>query len=132
MRFAHYNFTVPPVGHIATYTIVDALAATFVFEAIRPASMFSKMLQWRPLMLLGGLSYGAYLFHDIPHTFYQTLASHLIHGPLLGRLLQNHRSAPGIVTAGIALASTYCPAFLSFRFYESWFLRFKDRLAPDR
>ena len=96
-----------------------ALYATFVLLAfIRMWPFFDRMLGARPLVWLGEVSYGIYMFHQP--------ISGLLHGILDGR-------APMILTlhdAAVTLAAliiTMMLALISFRFFESPLLRIGHR-----
>ena len=49
---------------------IDLLAALLLLEAIRPRSLVYRVLSLRPMRWLGRISYGAYVWHDIPHSIY--------------------------------------------------------------
>jgi peptidoglycan/LPS O-acetylase OafA/YrhL len=69
-----------------------------------------------PLRWLGRISYGAYVFHDIPHPIYTRIARHLwVHWELGMTLL--------------AFAGTLLVSWASFRWFESRFLKMKDALT---
>jgi peptidoglycan/LPS O-acetylase OafA/YrhL len=65
------------------------------------------------------MSYGFYVFHDIPHVAYIMLVSRLF-----GPLRQDR-----YVVALIALVGTLILSYLSFRYFEAPFLRLKDRFT---
>jgi peptidoglycan/LPS O-acetylase OafA/YrhL len=96
-------------------TAVDLLAALALLAAIQPASLVYRALSLKPLRWLGRISYGAYVLHDIPHSIYARIGTHLL--PAHG----------ADVTAFIALVSTVALAWLSFRFFETPFLNLKER-----
>ncbi len=78
----------------------------------------------RPLRFYGYISYGLYLFHLIGFSIYQNLFSDFNHPlPLLtfGQLLLRFCAVLGLTTL-------FC--FLSRRYFEEFFLRLKERLAP--
>lgn len=59
-------------------TAADLLSAMLIVVALQPDSMFYKVFQVRPLRWLGRVSYGAYVFHDIPHPQYEFFAKRFI------------------------------------------------------
>lgn len=72
-----------------------------------------RCLSPAPLRWVGRISYGAYIFHDIPHAIYAKLALHSAHHLVAINLL--------------AASGTLLLAALSFRFYERRFLLLKNR-----
>jgi len=96
-------------------TFIDLLAALVILIAIQPGSLIYRALALRPLRWLGRISYGAYIFHDIPHDFYSRYSD---------SLMPTH---PAVPTSIFALAGTLLLSWLSFRFLESPFLNLKER-----
>jgi peptidoglycan/LPS O-acetylase OafA/YrhL len=88
--------------------------------AIRESNGLSRILTWRPVVHIGTVSYGMYLLH----------------------MLSYNASRRALEAAGfhqewlwfpVTVAVATLAATLSYRYYESWFLRQKDRfsrLAP--
>ena len=95
-------------------TAVDGLAALLILLAIQPGTALYRGLSLRPLRWLGRISYGAYVFHDIPHELFRAF------------MVKLHHDSDWAV-AGLALAFTCVAASLSFRFFESPFLHLKER-----
>ncbi len=106
---APYSLAVDVVG----FTLVALLAAIVIVRTLDPGSLYSKTFSVAPLRWMGRISYGAYVFHDIPHTFY-------------GRLCHGNNN----ITAAFALGCTLLFANLSYRYVESPFLRLKTRFPP--
>ena len=96
------------------FTIVDILGALLLLNALQPGNWVYRLLALRPLRWAGRISYGAYIFHDIPHVFFSRMADHFPH---------HHRTIMSL----LALTFTYLAAWLSFRFLESPFLDLKER-----
>lgn len=73
----------------------------------------------------GKISYGIYIYHILPSTFYHFLGGYLL--PHASRNLQL------VVTACFAALGTWMIAWLSYRYFESPFLRLKIRFSsqPD-
>jgi peptidoglycan/LPS O-acetylase OafA/YrhL len=97
------------------YTVVDIVSGAVILASLQPGSWIYNMFHLRPLRWLGRISYGAYVFHNIPHGFYGTVSQ---------------RIAPGHVKAMaalIAIVMTLILASLSYRFFETPFLRLKYR-----
>jgi peptidoglycan/LPS O-acetylase OafA/YrhL len=81
---------------------------------IREDHALQKLLTWRPIARIGAVSYGMYLLHQ--------LAIGLVVGVLGAR-------ATGAASFVLGLALSVAVAELSFRKYESPFLRLKSRLS---
>jgi len=112
-----------PVLDTIGYTLIDIFAAALILVVLHPGGILFRVFTLRPLRRLGQVSYGFYVFHDIPHIAYVKLAQHIArHLPFPGVTL-------GGVTACIALPATLALSFLSFRYFESPFLRLKERFA---
>jgi peptidoglycan/LPS O-acetylase OafA/YrhL len=100
------------------YTLVAVASASLIcFTLLREDSWLTKIFLWRPLILLGTISYGVYLFHGL---FIRALEnkSHLLLSSLL------------------AVGATFLYCWLSFKFYEQPFTRWAHRTvkgwAPAR
>jgi peptidoglycan/LPS O-acetylase OafA/YrhL len=97
-------------------TFVDLLAACVLVMALEYGSLTCHILNLQPLRWLGRISYGAYVFHDIIHPEFRQLTRNLPQGkPTL------------FATAAIALCFTLAAAWASYRWFESPFIRLKDR-----
>jgi peptidoglycan/LPS O-acetylase OafA/YrhL len=110
-------------------TGIDILSALMILVALQPQSLVYKVLCVRQLQWIGRISYGAYVLHDIPHMLYLKLASKLLlvipgvwHN---SESMQQQQSV--LLGAVVALVSTLVLASLSFRFFESPFLRLKEK-----
>jgi peptidoglycan/LPS O-acetylase OafA/YrhL len=99
-------------------TLIDLYAALVILTAIQPESLLFRPLSRAPLRWLGRISYGAYVFHDAPHALYSRFAA---------SIAPNHTTS---ATTLIALVCTLVLASLSYRFFESPFLRLKSRFSP--
>jgi peptidoglycan/LPS O-acetylase OafA/YrhL len=102
-----------PILDTVGYTLIDIFAAILILVIIQPGGLLFKLFTIKPLRKLGQVSYGFYVFHDIPHMFYAYLAIRLAHSPHL--------------TIPIAFCCTLVLSFLSFRYFEAPFLRLKER-----
>lgn len=96
------------------YTLFDLAAAVVLLAALQPSSLIYRILQLRPLRNLGQISYGFYVFHLIPFGPYTRIARQF-------RL-------PWI-SVPLVLALTVVLTSLSYRYFESPFLRLKDRFT---
>jgi peptidoglycan/LPS O-acetylase OafA/YrhL len=120
--FAHHVYYPNPVAPgISTFgfTLIDLFAGVIMMLSLRPSSLLYRILTFRPLRRLGEMSYGFYVFHDIPHAAYIMLVS---------RMFGSFRQE-GFVVALVALIGTLILSYLSFRFFEAPFLRLKDRFT---
>lgn len=79
-----------------------------------------------PIRFFGYISYGFYLFHTLSFMFFDWVTEHLgvhLQTPTIGFVLFR------FVVVGACL-TLFC--YLSRRYFEGYFLRFKERLAPNR
>lgn len=104
------------------FTIIDLLAACIISVAIQKDSSLYALLVARPLRKLGEMSYGFYVFHDIPHSLYFAFTAYLLGGKIT--------LVTAFVSVPIALVSTLVLSYLSYRYLERPFLRLKSRFAP--
>lgn len=111
--------TIPWMSTVG-FTLVDLVAAGLLLLALRPGSLVYRVLTLRPLQKLGTVSYGFYVFHEIPIEVYQRLAQKLGGG---------HVAHIGLLVGPLALVVSYALAALSFRYFETPFLRLKDRFT---
>ncbi len=115
-RHMWINYPYPRHTLTLGLTCINLLTGLLVLNVIQPGSWSASVFGLRPLRWLGRLSYGAYVFHDIPHLFYANL---------VGRAYHPSTRA----TALLAFVITMLLAWVSFRFYESPFLNLKERLT---
>ena len=107
-----------PIFASLGYTCVNFGSAAVVLLAIDSATGFSRLLQNRTLRWIGTISYGFYIFHDIPHMFYKALVT------------RYHLPDPhGVSTTFVALIGTLILASASFYGFERPFLRLKRRFT---
>ena len=104
----------------ATYTVIPVLAAVLIHECTHAEGTIARCFNVLILRRLGIISYGFYVFHDLPHGFYYYVASHT---PYLQR-------TPELSTAMIALPSTIVISLISWRYIETPLLRVKKRWSP--
>lgn len=115
------HFYHPGGGVLSTlgYTLIDIFAGVLILLSLEPFSLIYRVFTIKPLRRLGQMSYGFYVFHDIPHVGYIMLVNHVL-GPVA-----HLRS----LVAALAFVSTLILSYLSFRFFEAPFLRLKDRFT---
>jgi peptidoglycan/LPS O-acetylase OafA/YrhL len=76
-------------------------------------------LSWRPIAIIGMVSYGMYLMHMLSYNAVKRIF------PAIGL---NHDWLWFPATVAVASIA----AMLSYRYYESWFLRLKERYSRVR
>jgi len=93
---------------------VDLVSACLIVMALETGSITYRIFNLRPLRWVGRISYGAYVFHDIFHLLILAVVmqftSHFKYG-----------------TAATALVFTLLVSWASFRWYETPFIRLKER-----
>ena len=115
-----------PVLTTIGYTLIDLFAAALILRLLSIDNPLARILNLKPLRALGKISYGFYVFHDIFHNFYARFVDAAFH---------NRRPAHGRedLIALVAFLGTTLLAWLSFRFFETPFLRLKSRfvISPE-
>ena len=129
--FSSHSFMDYPYPHwMFTFGLcfVNFFSAAAILCCLQGGNLFSSVLGLRPLRWAGRISYGAYVYHDIPHAFYERAVIHFTrHHPLTHNQEQ-------LIIAALGYVCTLVIAALSFSLFESRFLDLKDRLttrAPD-
>ncbi len=107
-----------PVIQTFGLTLVAIASASVLLRSLDDTSRLSRFLRFSPLQNLGVISYGFYVYHALFHTEVDLLASKL-HQPVRFLILP------------LIFGLTYVVSLASYRFYESPFLRLKDRFAPS-
>lgn len=102
----------------------DVLALGGILLAMQERTWVALALSWAPLRALGRISYGFYIFHDIPHTLYSRAV-----GMLADRL--PFAINEDAVVAVLAFVCTVAIASLSYKFLERPFLQLKNKWAPS-
>ena len=97
------------------YTLIALMAVGLLLLAMDEESAVFRGLRFRPIATLGTISYGFYFLHDLPVELLRSL-------PASADEKRWGAAAIFVVTAGLA--------WLSYRYFESPFLRLKGRLAP--
>jgi peptidoglycan/LPS O-acetylase OafA/YrhL len=118
----------PSSGSVRSATLGYTLAAcatailiTAVF--LQPGSILSRALSWGPLVSLGTVSYGVYLFHP-------AIAWLLIHFLQTAGAPVPLASASGFALAAILVfAFTWAFAAVHFRYVERWFMSLRKPVA---
>jgi peptidoglycan/LPS O-acetylase OafA/YrhL len=105
-----HNPADPWVEMLVQWPVVVALTVLLIIACVAGPNLTGTMLGWRPLVAVGKVSYGAYLWH---FPVFVVVDSTLGLSTWAPRLL--------------ALAVTAVVVVLSYRFVEQPFLRMKDR-----
>jgi len=113
-RHTPEGYVYPPWRFTWGLTFIDVLSACLIVMALESGSLTFRLFNLRPLRWLGRISYGAYVFHDILHVEWIRVAL----------TFTGHWK---IATAALGLASTLLLAWASFRWFETPFIRLKDR-----
>src|SRR5665213_1437617 len=99
---------------------VDLFSACLIVNALEPSTWIFRLFQFRPLRWIGTVSYGAYVFHDIFHVE--------ITACVYAAGITQHTDW---VIAAFALGFTLLLSWASFRWFETPFIRLKERWAPS-
>jgi peptidoglycan/LPS O-acetylase OafA/YrhL len=110
-------------GPMLGYWGVAAGCACFLFALLGAEPRFLP----RPLIGLGKISYGLYVFHQLSLEIAERIANAL---PFANSA--THHRQFGVVHLLIGFALTVLLASVSYRFYEKPFLRMKERFAVVR
>jgi peptidoglycan/LPS O-acetylase OafA/YrhL len=115
--FGYAMYLLQDYGFVWAYSLLNALSVTVIIVAMQPHLFIAKILQIRPVARIGEISYGVYVYH-LPL--------------LLGLSLIGLPKLWLFVTWAMATAIV---SELSFRFFETPFLKLKDtfliRQAPS-
>ncbi len=113
-------FNLPIADISGTTRLLIQLAMTgFVATAVlQEQHLLEPVFRWKPLLRLGIVSYGVYLFHMLVVA---------VGAAVLRRL--GLADSGSLILFVIVLIGTYIIAEISFRFYETPFIRLKKRFA---
>jgi peptidoglycan/LPS O-acetylase OafA/YrhL len=110
----------PWMGTIG-FSLIDLFSASVVVLALDRSSWAGRLGTWEPLRQLGVISYGFYVFHDLPHEIYGALATAI-----------THRSAfTPWLAALMAFFGTLMLASLSYVVLETPFLKLKRYFVAE-
>jgi peptidoglycan/LPS O-acetylase OafA/YrhL len=115
-RHGALGYVYPPWEMTWSLSFIDLFAACVIVMALESSSITFRLLNLSPLRWLGRISYGAYVFHD------------LLDVEILN-LVKRHTGHYRLPSTALALAITLLLAWASFRWYETPFIRLKDRLT---
>jgi peptidoglycan/LPS O-acetylase OafA/YrhL len=116
-RFHRPNFNNAVERHPWMLTVIALFSGALMLRTLLPGTIPYRILNLRSLRLIGTVSYGAYVFHDIPHGVYYRLVAHFFPFGVVP------------ITAVFGLVMTLALAFLSYHFFEFPILRLKDRFT---
>jgi peptidoglycan/LPS O-acetylase OafA/YrhL len=107
--------------HTWLFTLVALFSGALLLRTLVPGTIPYRIFNLRWLRMFGTVSYGAYVFHDIPHKEYARLVEHYF----------DHGARDTKITAVFGLVMTLTLAILSYHFFESPILRLKDRFTSS-
>ncbi len=106
-----------PWSSTVALTLAPLLGVALLLGCLPARSWVARVCSFRPLQELGRISYGFYLLHLLPSALLISWVDY--HHPRRSRLL--------VVT--VWFVACWALAWLSHRYFESPFLRLKDRIA---
>ena len=92
--------------HTWLLTLIALFAGALMLRTLIPGTIPYRIFNLRWLRLIGTVSYGAYVFHDIPHDEYDRLVGHFFH----------HGARE--ITAVFGVVMTLALAFFSYHFFS--------------
>jgi len=103
------------------FTLLALASTALIGLCLDPGSRFTRMLSLRPLRFFGKYSYGLYIYHSVLPMFLlppllRVLAPLAVHG---------HTMVVHLLTVFTELAAATVVSVLSYRYFESPFLRLK-------
>jgi peptidoglycan/LPS O-acetylase OafA/YrhL len=105
------------------YTAINLLGAVLIAK-VALQGFGKRLFQSRLMDRLGRVSYGAYLFHYVMVSWFYPLTPWLVAHAGLPTILATLLWTP------LYVGCVYALSWLSFHFYETPFLKLKDRLGP--
>jgi peptidoglycan/LPS O-acetylase OafA/YrhL len=101
------------------YTVIDFTCTSLLcWILLSPSSRFTRLLRLRPLVYTGQIAYGLYLLHE-PASW----VARRILGNILGNI-ETH----SVLSVPVTFAAAFLAASLSWRFFESPLLQWRDRV----
>lgn len=104
------------------FTLVDLFAGLLILVALDNTGWVYRLLTWKTLRKLGQISYGFYVFHQIPQALYFALVQHVYRR-------YGFRHGEQYAFAVVGFLATLALSLLSFQFLERPFLRLKSRFV---
>jgi peptidoglycan/LPS O-acetylase OafA/YrhL len=117
--FPAASLPLPSIHWVTAYgfTVIDLASLCLLFLCLDATSFFSRLLDVLHLRRLGKISYGFYVIHMLYFDFAKNY---------YGRFARHNLAIEFVVGCFLL---TYLLAELSYRYYETPFLRLKDRWA---
>lgn len=112
--------------HTSLLSLIALFSGALMLRTLLPGTIVYRIFNLRWLRLIGTVSYGGYVFHDIPRREYRLVAHYFDHSVLA------HYLDVDSITAIFAIIMTLILAFLSYHFFESPILRMKDRFTSSK
>jgi peptidoglycan/LPS O-acetylase OafA/YrhL len=107
------------LNHTWVLTFIALFAGALMLRTLIPGTISYRFFNLRWQRVVGTVSYGAYVFHDIPHGLYDHLVGHYFH------------HGAHLIVAMVAFVVTLALAFLSYHFFEFPILRLKNRFTSS-
>lgn len=116
-----YDFAFPYLA-LAGYTTFAMIFGLLVNEAVSGSTKWVQLLFTIPVLrFLGRISYGFYIFHWPVYLLLAPVLTQWFAGGISGHPLQ-------ILVSVTATLAAIAVSWISFRYYESYFLKWKNRL----
>jgi peptidoglycan/LPS O-acetylase OafA/YrhL len=119
LRFHDSKLNDAVVNHPWLFSVIALFGGALMLRTLVPGTLPYRIFNVRWLRLIGTVSYGAYVFHDIFHSECYRLVAHTFTHDVV------------IMTAVVGLVITLVMAFLSYHFFEYPLLRLKNRLTSS-
>lgn len=105
-------------------TCLTLFWASVLVLSLRPGGLWSRAMTFGWLRWVGTISYGIYVFHVLLHPVFWWIAE---------RILPHANRIQGLALNGVVtVLGSFSVAWISFRFYESAFLRLRKRFSGMR
>lgn len=116
--FALFNLPIADISGTTRLLIQLAMTGFVATSVLQEEHLLAPFFQWQPILRLGIVSYGVYLFHMLVVA---------VGSAVLRRV--GLADSSSLILFAIVLIGTYIIAEISFRFYETPFIRLKKRFA---
>jgi peptidoglycan/LPS O-acetylase OafA/YrhL len=108
------------------YTVGASVTAALIAAVfVQPTSPIARFLSWNPLVSLGRVSYGVYLFHP-------AIAWLVVRYPLFGGSLEQATGGPlarFVLLSLLVLCTAWAIAALHYQYVERWFMSLRRPVA---
>jgi peptidoglycan/LPS O-acetylase OafA/YrhL len=113
LTFGFPHLMIKNFGYFWGYSLINTFCAIILFSVLKFPDLF-YILKNKFLVFTGKISYGLYLFH-IPVL-------------LLTQWLNSNKIYNNVISLIIYLSLTYLISFLSYKYIETFFLKFKNKI----